>query len=358
MCDDRVVLPVEGVAAAVPPQASPVKPAWQRWNDYGIGYFLEGGGKRGHFRNAEAAFRRMLTLGEKDAVGHAHLNLARVYIEEGRLDEAAAELDAAGTCDPPAPAWSRAWFTAQVNSGTATRQEHVDAVIADLEKLLDPAAQPRARGFDFTKDYVVWNALANRLFKRRLYEPGGSDARRAYLLRAVKAAETVLSLDTEDVQAHDLLMRCYAELAGDRPTEASPVALTLDEASARATLAADPKQPADKRAEACGALVAGVPTMPAPKLAAIREALGKLRPAFHGESDPAVQTALAAALSVLHRESHAIFKPDEVAQANATRIYREKNPIANYAARARVIYPTAPGHRDAILKTGELPPAR
>mgnify|MGYP000933121386 CR=1 FL=1 len=31
---------------AVPAQTSPVAPAWQRWNDYGIGCFLEGGGKR------------------------------------------------------------------------------------------------------------------------------------------------------------------------------------------------------------------------------------------------------------------------------------------------------------------------
>jgi tetratricopeptide (TPR) repeat protein len=287
----------------------------------------------------------------------AHLNLARVYIEEGRMNEAAAELDAAGKCDPPAPAWSRIWFTSLVNSANADRKEHIDAVIGDLERLLDPAAQPRDRKFDFTRDYVVWNALANRLFKRRQYEPAGSDARRDYLLRAIKAAETVLSLDAEDVEAHDLLMRCYAELSSDR-TPDSPPTLTPDEATGRIATAADPKLPADKRIEACGVLAAGVPGLPAPRLATIREALGKLRPAFHGEADPAVQAALAAALAVLHRESHAIYKPDEVAQANATRIYREKNPIANYAARARVVYPTTPGQREAILKAGELPPVR
>ena len=43
LCEDRVTLPVEGVAAKVPAQTSPIKPAWQRWNDYGIGCFLEGG---------------------------------------------------------------------------------------------------------------------------------------------------------------------------------------------------------------------------------------------------------------------------------------------------------------------------
>jgi tetratricopeptide (TPR) repeat protein len=357
LCEDKVVLPVAG-RGEVPSQASPVKPGWQRWNDYGIANFLEGGGKRGNFRQAEEAFKRLLTLGEKDAVPQGHLNLARVYIEEGRLDEAAAELKKSGECDPPAAAWSRAWFTSLVNSANATRREHLDEVIGDLEKLLDPAAQPRERGFDFTKDYVVWNALANRLHKRRLYEPADSDARREYLLRAAKAGETVLSYDAEDVEAHDLLMRVYAELAGSHPTEAAPLRLTADEAAARAAVAADARAPADRRKAAALEVIAAVPALPDHKLAAIREGLDKLRPAYHAGADPEVKAALAAALAVLHRESHAIYKPDEIAMARATTVYREKNPAANYAARARVVYPTLPAHREAILATGDLPPAQ
>ena len=356
LCDDKVTLPVEGLASSVPEQTSPVKPAWQRWNDYGIGCFLEGGAKRGHFRQAEEAFRKMLTLGVKDAVPQAHLNLARVYIEEGRLDDAATELNASATCDPPAAAWSRAWFTALVNSGTASRREHVDAVIADLEQLLNPDTQPRERGFDFTKDYVVWNALANRLYKRRQYEPDGSEVRKHYLLRAVKAAETVLTLDAEDVEAHDLLMRCYEELGG-LPTGFSATANQADAewASRAASDAANAKEPNGVRVPACALLVAGIPKLPSPKLAAIRDALGKLRPAFHAATDPEMQAALAAALAVLHRESHAIYKPDEIAQANATQVYRSKHPESDYAARARVVYPTTPEQRESILKTGELP---
>ena len=53
-----------------------------------------------------------------------------------------------------------------------------------------------------------------------------------------------------------------------------------------------------------------------------------------------------------------MFKPDEIAQANATRIYRAAHTEANYAARARVIYPTTPAQREAIRTTGELPPAK
>ena len=357
LCADAVTLPVAGVAPTVPAQASPVKPAWQRWNDYGIGNLLEGGGKRGNFRQAEAAFKQLLTLGEKDAVPQGHLNLARVYIEEGRLDEAAVQLEASGKCDPPAAAWSRAWFTALVNSGTATRKEHVDAVIADLDRLLDPAAQPRDRGFDFTKDYVVWNLLANRLYKRRAYEEAGSEARVGFLLRAVTAGERVLELEPEDVEAHDLLMRCYAELGGSAPVADLPQP-DAAWASTAAADAANPKAAKGTRVAACGQLIAGVPRMAAPRLASIREALGKLRPAFHAEGDAEVRAALAAALAVLHRESHGIYKPDENARSHATQVYRAKNPAANYAARDRVIYPTTPGHRDSIQVTGELPAAK
>jgi hypothetical protein len=353
ICEDRLTFPVEG-GAAVPPQESPVRPAWQRWNDYGIACFLEGGGKRGHFKQAEEAFKKLLTLGAADAVPHGHLNLARVAIEEGRLNDAAAQLDLAGKCDPPAPPWSRAWFTALVNSETATRKEHFDAVIADLERLLDPAAQPRDRKFDFTLDYVVWNQLANRLFRRSQFEAPGSDGQREFLLRAVKAGERVIDLEAEDVTAHDLLKQAYSRLAAELP---APVVSgkTQDWVYAEAGVAADPKQPKGERVEASARLAAGLPLVTGPKLAAIRESITKLRTAFHAEADAEVRAALAAALAVFHRESHTIYKPDEIARSNATRIYREKNPAANYAARDRVIYPTTAAHRDAILKTGNLP---
>ena len=353
LCEDAVTLPVAGVAGGVAAQTSPVKPAWQRWNDYGIGCLLEGGAKRGNLRQAEAAFQKLVTLGEKDGVPHGHLNLARVLIEEGRLDDAAKALKAAGECDPPAPAWSRAWFTALVNSEAATRKEHLDDVIASLEQLLDPDTQERPRGFDFTRDYVVWNTLANRLFKRRQYEAAGSEEYRRYVLRAVAAANRVLAEDAEDVTAHDLLALAYGDLAAALPPAApgGDVARLVGEIAGRG---------ADKprRVQACADLAAAVPALPMPKLATLREALGRLRPAFDAEPDAEVKAAQAAALAVVHRELHGVFKPDEIARSNAARIHRERNPAANYAARERVIYPTTPAHRDAILRTGELPPAR
>src|SRR5262249_47996852 len=38
MCEDRVTLPVAGIAESVPAQESGIKPPWQRWNDYGIAF--------------------------------------------------------------------------------------------------------------------------------------------------------------------------------------------------------------------------------------------------------------------------------------------------------------------------------
>jgi hypothetical protein len=317
---------------------------------------LEGGGKRGHFRQAEEAFRKLTTL-EGDAAWNGHLNLARVYIEEGRLDEAAVELEASGKCNPPAPSWSRSWFTAIVNSGTATKKEHLDAVVVELERLLDPNAQPRDRGFDFSKDYVAWNMLANRYYKRRQYETQGTNERWHYLIMTVNAAETVLKYDAEDVEAHDLLMRTYSELAGSEPVDRPATPLTHEDALAQVAIAASESEAQPKRSQACGILVAGLSSMPAPRLATIREALKSLQPAFHQTNDAAVRESLAAALAVLHRESHAIYKPDEIAQSRATQIYREAHPEANYTSRARVIYPTTGKHRDAIRTTGELPQA-
>ena len=204
----------------------------------------------------------------------------------------------------------------------------------------------------------MWNALANRYFKRRDYETPGSDPRWHYLLKAIQAAGTVLKYDAEDVEAHDLLKRCYSEIAVGIARNGPAQPLSAEDATSQLSIAADVKQSAGSRIQSCMILANGLPGMPAPRLAPIREVIAQLRPAFQAETDANVRSAIAAALSIAHQESHAIFKPDEIAQANATRIYRDAHPEANYAARARVIYPTTPAHRVAIRSSGDLPPVK
>ena len=224
LCSDRVVLPVAG-GKEVPAQTPPI-PAWQRWNDYGIGCFLEGGpdGKgAGEKGQAEAAFQRMLSAefkDAKDAHAHAHVNLARVHLAYGgqeRLDRAKEALHQARLCDPPAPWWTVAWFTALVNIENANFEQ----AIHGLEQILDPKNGDPVRKLDFSSDYVVRNELGKTLFLRAQQEEG-QDAEK-FLLRAILQFERTLTLDAEDVVAHEFLNKCFARLA------AAPTAGTVPE---------------------------------------------------------------------------------------------------------------------------------
>ena len=86
MAEDKIQLPVQGGPAATNPP-SPIADAWQRWNDYGIGLFLEGGemgAQKGELKQAEEVFEKLVELGRVDG----WVNLARVYIREGRIPDA------------------------------------------------------------------------------------------------------------------------------------------------------------------------------------------------------------------------------------------------------------------------------
>jgi tetratricopeptide (TPR) repeat protein len=350
MCEDHITLPVAG--AKVPAQASPIKPAWQRWNDYGIANLLEGGPmhpKKGNLRQAEAAFRKLLTLGEKDAVWHAHANLARVLIDLGQLQEAAREVNAARDASPAAPWWLVAWLSGVVMSENADDSAGLDAAAAQFAKIVDPANQPRDRNMNFTKDYIVLDRLGLTLFKRSLNEPPGSPARRDILSRAVVAYERVLAIDPDNLGAHYGLSQCYSELGADAALDdtAAPEPPTAEQLHALATDAANASVPAAQRLEtlaqlsrAVAALGRRAPDPKAPKLPPLNDARTTLRAAYQAEPDAAMRTALAAALAVVHRELHVIFKPDELARARTTKIYRASHPAANAAAEAIVIYPT------------------
>src|SRR5439155_1587997 len=124
LAGDSITFPVEGVATEFEPQKSAVPDVWQRWNDYGIGLLLEGNGKT-ELKQAEQAFLEVERLDRFDGP----LNLARVYLEEGRLDEAVDALNRAARFDnPAAPPWTLAWF-----SGVANKQQgHLDAAIENF----------------------------------------------------------------------------------------------------------------------------------------------------------------------------------------------------------------------------------
>ena len=353
ICSDTVTLPV-GTATPVKEQVSPIAPAWQRWNDYGIACYLEGGAgnKKGNLRQAEVAFKKLLTLDAKDAVWHAHANLARVYIDLGKLKDAADEVTASGQCDPPAPWWLQAWLSGLALTENASTKADWEAAAAQFAKIVDPVNQPRERNMNFTKDYVVLGRLAQSHFRRAQFEPQGSAGQTQYLLKAVAAYQQVLGVDPEDLLAHYGLNQCFSLLGAAAPQADDPVEGTLAEVQQLA--ASVVSGTASQKSAAAGKLGAAVtklgrrpPDAAAPRLKPLQEARLKLQEAYATEPDPAAKDAVAMALSSVHRELHALFKPDELARSATTRKYRESHPAANAAAEAIVIYPTdrpgAPG---------------
>ena len=144
--------PVEGGPAATN-EPSPIKEIWQRWNDYGIGLLLEGGdkgGQKGELRQAESIFHKVAELGFADG----WVNLARVYTREGRIPEARVEALEKATAHPkPTAPWVINWLTGQVND----RNGLLDEAISSYESVL--ATRVPQRGFDFSSDYEVINAL-------------------------------------------------------------------------------------------------------------------------------------------------------------------------------------------------------
>jgi tetratricopeptide (TPR) repeat protein len=359
ICSDAVTLPVEGGPAA-PAQESPIKPAWQRWNDYGIASYIEAGpgAKRGQTRQAEAAFKMLLTLGADDAKPHAHLNLARVYIDDGRLDAAAAELEKAKQYSPQKFWWKLAWLAARVNSETG---KDLDAAIADLKKIVDPANRDPDAGRDFTRDVEILNLLASLLYKRADAESGAKLDHA--IAEVIDVAEKALAIDSEDHVAHERLWKCYTVVARPAAVTAGALEPRGDFLTGLAATAADPEAAKPDRLRAAAELasgVAGFVTVPGdtypPRLPTIRALIARLRAAYHGASDAEVRGAIADALGRLHLAAVGIYKVDEVARAQAVTAFRSSpgSAPANYAARDRVVYPTTKRHRQTILATGDL----
>ena len=210
LAEDRVTLPVGDVSAA-PNEPSSI-PAWERWNDYGIGLLRKPGGAE--LRQAEYAFQQVEALGRADGP----LNLARVYLEEGRVaEDAPSALRRARDFDPPAYEWVVLWLSGLVNQQNA----NLDDAIDHFEQILAGGfEQAQGRGFDFTRDYVLWNELGATVFERAKQMRGESrrEQREALLLRAEECFQRVLGLDPENVTAHYRLKLVYGEL-GDAERE-------------------------------------------------------------------------------------------------------------------------------------------
>jgi tetratricopeptide (TPR) repeat protein len=208
---DRITFPVEGMGSAQLENGECKIPEWQRWNDYGIGLFLEStdrGAEKGELIQAAQAFENVEGLGRADGP----VNLARVYFKEGRLDDAVGALQRAVKFDPPAPHWTVAWFNGLVNK----QNGFLDQAITEFRSILeDRYPELDKRGFDFSKDYEVINELGQAYFERAKMEHSNPEHQKQFLTLAAETFRKTLALDSENLTAHYTLALIYAQLGDE-----------------------------------------------------------------------------------------------------------------------------------------------
>ena len=191
------VLPAN--AAAPQPKTQLAKEDWQRWNDYGIGLFLQG-----DLKAAQAAFEKVTEIDPQNPDGW--VNIGRAALQEGDVARARAVLEKALAIDPKL---ARANFF--YGSLMKTAGDY-DQAAAHFQIVL--AQYPR--------DRVALNNLGRVLFLERKYA------------EAVKVLQQVLAVDPEDLQAHYNLMLCYNGLGDEKMSkehQARYLRFKADEAS-------------------------------------------------------------------------------------------------------------------------------
>jgi tetratricopeptide (TPR) repeat protein len=214
VAENEVTLPV--IARNVPaPQAKTIarKDEWQRWNDYGIGLFLQG-----DLKAAAAAFQKVTEADPDNPDGW--VNLGRCAVQEGDMERARTVLEKALALSPNL---ARAnYFYARVLRSDG----NYDGAAARLRTVL--AQYPR--------DRVALNDLGRVLFLQRNYS------------EAVKTLQSVLAIDPEDLQAHYNLMLCYSGLGNAKLAkehEARYMRFKADESSQAITGPYRQKHPED-----------------------------------------------------------------------------------------------------------------
>ncbi|HSG73534.1 MAG TPA: hypothetical protein VLA12_24170, partial [Planctomycetaceae bacterium] len=190
LAEDSITFPIRGVDAKVE-NADREIPVWQRWNDYGIGLFLEG---KAELKQAEQAFLKVEELNRYDGP----LNLARVLLREGRVDEAGEALNRASKyTDPAPPEWTLSWF-----SGLVSREQlHLEEAEKNFKNILyGDSDERRSRFFDFSRDYNVRNTLGLTLFDRakQIRTEGREQEKVALLEEAVSEFHKALKEDSEN----------------------------------------------------------------------------------------------------------------------------------------------------------------
>jgi tetratricopeptide (TPR) repeat protein len=180
----EATLAVADAGAEVANAAIVRAPDFLRWNDYGIGLL-----RQGDLSAARRAFEKVTQADPTYADGF--VNLARVSLQEGLLEEAAEELAQARALEPGLP---KIHYFLGVTA--KERGEYDEALV-----------RFRQAAATYPRDRVVRNAIGRVLFLQRKYD------------EAVTELQEVLDIDPEDLMAHYNLMLCYKGLGRDEEAD-------------------------------------------------------------------------------------------------------------------------------------------
>ncbi|MGA9542223.1 MAG: tetratricopeptide repeat protein [Candidatus Sulfotelmatobacter sp.] len=182
VAENEVTLPVIAHNAP-PPEAKTIalKNEWQRWNDYGIGLFLQG-----DLKGAAAAFQKVTEADPNNPDGW--VNIGRCAVQEGDMQRARVVIEKALALSPNL---ARAnYFYARVLRADGNYE--------------GAAARLRIVLAQYPRDRVALNDLGRIFFLQRDYAD------------AVKTLQSVLAVDPEDLQAHYNLMLSYNGLGNEK----------------------------------------------------------------------------------------------------------------------------------------------
>jgi Tfp pilus assembly protein PilF len=175
IAEDTIELQVLPKGAPMPAPKTVVEKAdWQRWNDYGIGLFLQG-----DFKGATAAWEKVTEADPQNPDGW--VNLGRVAVQEGDMERARTVLDKALAINPK-----------------LARANYFYARVLRAEGDYDGAAQRLQIVLEqYPRDRVVRNDLGRTYFLARRYP------------EAIVQLKEAIAVDPEDLQANYNLMLCY-----------------------------------------------------------------------------------------------------------------------------------------------------
>jgi tetratricopeptide (TPR) repeat protein len=182
LAENEVTLPVVAHnSPAAAPKTIALKDEWQRWNDYGIGLFLQG-----DLKGAAAAFQKVTEADPNNPDGW--VNIGRCAVQEGDMERARTVLEKALSLSP-----------------TLARANYFYARVLRSDGNYDgAAARLRIVLRQYPRDRVALNDFGRILFLQRKYQ------------EAVKTLQSVLAIDPEDLQAHYNLMLCYNGLGNEK----------------------------------------------------------------------------------------------------------------------------------------------